>query len=231
MADKQLSSCRGNILVLMRVWDLPVRIVHGLVVMLVALSWITAGNGWLGSHKISGYAILTLVIFRIYWGVCGSSTAQFAHFLYSPKAVIRYVCAPRPREKHAFLGHNPLGGWSVIALLLALLLQVGLGLFSVDVDGLESGPFSTHVSFETGRRIAALHGIGFNILLVLICLHVAAVLVHLLFERNNLIVPMLTGIKRVPCTQAQSVSFAGPWRALVGLAASILLMVVLVYAL
>src|SRR5262249_49755834 len=131
---------------------------HGLFVLLVSLSWYTGKNGLLTEHRVFGYAILTLVLFRIYWGFGGSSTARFAQFVRGPRSVLRYVRAfCRHEEPPTCLGHNPLGAWNVIALLFLLLLQCTLGLFAVDVDGLGSGPLAAYVRFETGRQVARVH--------------------------------------------------------------------------
>src|SRR5690242_17048402 len=158
-----------------RVWDVPTRLVHWLIVVLVAVSWFTAENRWLAAHRLTGYAVLSLVLFRIYWGFRGSTTARFAHFVRGPRAVTRYVRSFFTASAHGpVLGHNPIGGWSVLTLLSLLLLQTGLGLFSVDEYGIESGPLAAHVSFAAGRRLAGLHAVVFNILLLFICMHVAA---------------------------------------------------------
>src|SRR5262249_18990857 len=112
-----------------RVWDVPVRVAHWLLVLLVALSWISAERGWLHWHKILGDATLSLIIFRVYWGLCVSETARFAHFLRGPKAVLRYArTMGRVNRPHSDLGHNPLGGWNVIALLVVLFVQSGSGI-------------------------------------------------------------------------------------------------------
>lgn len=141
-------------------------------------------------HRYSGYAILGLVAFRVLWGCVGSSTARFAGFVRSPAATLRYLRGEKARP-----GHNPLGAWSVLAMLGLLALQVGLGLFAVDVDGFESGPLSDRVSFDAGRLAAEWHEVVFNGLLVLIALHVAAVVAYLVFRRDNLIWPMITGAR------------------------------------
>ena len=126
-----------------RLWDLPVRLFHWALVALIVCAWWTAENHLISWHRLTGYAILTLVLFRIVWGFLGSTTARFSHFLRGPGAVGAYVGGHmfrRGSPGHA--GHNPLGGWSVVGMLGLLLLQVLLGFFSVDVDGLESGPFA-----------------------------------------------------------------------------------------
>ena len=131
----------------MRVWDLPTRLVHWLVVLGVALSWWTGETGRLEWHRWSGYGLLGLVAFRIYWGFFGSSTARFRQFLRGPRTVIGYLRGAWPPAP----GHNPLGALSVLALLALLATQIVLGLFAVDVDGIESGPLSLYVSFDAGR--------------------------------------------------------------------------------
>lgn len=197
-----------------RIWDLPVRIGHWLVVALVAFSWLSAKQGWIGWHKFSGYAILSFVLFRIYWGFAGSSTARFSHFLKGPKVVGRYIRAFFSRSTYtASLGHNPLGGWSIVAMLLVLALQTGLGLFAIDEYGIEGGPLSSYVSFDTGRQIAGWHATVFNLLLFFIALHVAAIVIYFLFKRENLVAPMLTGSKRAIQSDA-GLSFATAKRAL-----------------
>ncbi|MET0293753.1 MAG: cytochrome b/b6 domain-containing protein, partial [Phenylobacterium sp.] len=177
-----------------RLWDLPTRLFHWLLVGLVAFSWFTVETGRLPWHRYSGYAILGLIVFRLIWGVVGSSTARFASFVKGPAAVARYARSLFAKGHAALPGHNPMGGWSVAAMLALLALQVGMGLFVVDDDtGFESGPLSGYVSYERGLELGEWHEIMFNVLLVLIGLHLAAVLFYLLFKRENLISAMLTG--------------------------------------
>lgn len=179
---------RTNVLV----WDVPVRIVHWALVALVAFSWWSAENGELAWHRYSGYALLGLVTFRLYWGFAGSSTARFRSFVRGPRAILAHLRTARIRAPSP-PGHNPLGALSVLALLLLLVTQIGLGLFAVDVDGIESGPLSHLVSFAAGRACAELHEDLFDVLFVFICLHVVAVLLHVFYKRDNLIAAMLHG--------------------------------------
>ena len=195
-----------------RIWDAPTRLVHWLLVALVAFSWWTAENGRMDWHRYSGYAVLGALVFRIYWGIVGSDTARFANFVKGPRAVAQYL-----RDKSAIVGHNPLGALSVIALLVLLITQVGLGLFAVDVDGLESGPLSHLVSFDEGREYAKSHELVFNILLAFIALHIAAVLFYLIIKRDNLIAPMIIGAKNW-AANAPQLKFASWWIALPGIA-------------
>ncbi len=177
-----------------RIWDWPVRLTHWLFVLCIAVSWWSAEQRAMDWHRYSGYTLLGLLIFRIYWGFAGSSTARFSQFLRHPRQIIEYL--REPRYTHRDAGHNPLGGWSVAAMLTMMFAQVGIGLFVSDVDGLESGLLSHLVSFDTSRTLADVHEIVFNIILTLIALHIAAVLFYLLVKRDNLIGAMLTGRSR-----------------------------------
>ena len=148
-------------------------------------------------HQYSGYSLLALVSFRIYWGFFGSSTARFRQFVRGPRTVVNYLKG----RWAAMPGHNPLGALSVVALLGLLLVQIALGLFAVDVDGIESGPLSTYVSFDTGRVAADWHDTVFDLLLWLIGLHVAAVLYYLFFRKENLVATMFHGQRAFPDAQ------------------------------
>lgn len=181
----------------MRVWDGPTRIVHWALVAGVAFSWWSAEAHRLDWHRASGLFVLMLLLFRLVWGFVGSDTARFARFMRGPAVTWRYARTLPDRAAEAAVGHNPLGGWSIVAMLLALIAQVGLGLFAIDEDGLESGPLSDLVSYEAGRQAAGLHEASFNILLALIVLHVAAILFYALYKRRDLIGPMITGHARL----------------------------------
>jgi cytochrome b len=171
-------------------------------------------------HRYSGYTMLGLLVFRIYWGLAGSSTARFARFLGSPRAVLDYLRLPRERRMHV-VGHTPLGSWSVIALLLAMIVQVTLGLFATDIDGLESGPLSHLVSFDGGRAFAEAHELSFDVLIALAAAHVVAILFYLFYDRNDLTSPMLSGRRRVGGQQPEEsggMRAAPVWRLWTGVA-------------
>lgn len=195
-----------------RVWDLPVRLFHWLLIPLMAFSWWSAEEGRLDWHRLSGYAVLTLIVFRLAWGVIGSDTARFSRFLKGPRGIGAYL---GKKSDEPTLGHNPLGGWSVLAMLLLLAAQVVLGLFAIDVDGIESGPLAVFVSFEQGRIAAEAHHLTFNILLALIALHVLAVIYYALFQRQNLIGPMITGRKALAADPARAPKIAPFWLAII----------------
>jgi cytochrome b len=168
-------------------WDLPIRLYHWLLAALIAFSWWSVQTHHTDWHIWSGCAILTLLIFRLLWGVVGSSTARFSSFVRGPKAVLRYL-----RGEWSGIGHTPLGALSVVALLAAVAVQVGLGLISEDEDGLYAGPLASLVGIGTSEGARDLHELWFNVVLALILLHVAAILFYRL-RGKHLTKPMITG--------------------------------------
>ena len=173
-----------------RVWDLPTRLFHWTLVVLVGLSWWSAENDQQDLHLYLGYGLLSLLLFRIGWGVAGSSTARFSSFVRGPGAVVRYV---RNRFHWPLAGHAPLGALSVLALLAMLFVIVGTGLFAADEDGLFSGPLAYLVSLGVSDTMTELHEELFDVLLALVGLHVAAILLYRLALGRNLLGPMITG--------------------------------------
>jgi cytochrome b len=172
------------------VWDLPTRLFHWLLVALIGFSWWSVKNGHVEWHVRSGIAILTLLVFRLLWGIFGSSTARFANFIRGPREILSYL---RDMKGWRAVGTNPLGALSVIALLAVTYVQVGLGLVNVDDDGLVEGPLAPLVSVDTSELAHDLHHDLFNVLLVLIGLHVAAIVFYRVALGKKLTKPMITG--------------------------------------
>ena len=168
-------------------WDLPVRLFHWTLVALIAFSWWSVKNHHTDWHIWSGISILTLLIFRLLWGLVGSSTARFANFVRGPRQVLRYL-----RGDWRGIGHTPLGALSVVALMLATAVQVGLGLFNEDDDGLYAGPLANFLRPDTTDKIREFHEFNFNILLGLIALHVGAIIFYRI-RGKHLTKPMITG--------------------------------------
>jgi cytochrome b len=177
-----------------RVWDGPVRLFHWAVVLIVLAQWASAEWNLLSMdwHFRLGYVMLGLVIWRVLWGFFGSENARFAHFLRGPAAIASYAPTTLERKPDAMAGHNPLGGWAVIALLAVLLVQAGSGLFSSD-DIFRFGPLAERVSADTMDVMSDLHETLTDVLIALIAVHLAAIGWHLAWKRENLITPMITG--------------------------------------
>ncbi len=181
----------------MRVWDMPVRLFHWAIVLLVVLSYVSIQKSWMDIHFLSGETILALLLFRIAWGFVGSDTARFGQFVKSPLAALRSLAKFGRREPDDQVGHNAVGGWMVLLLLLLLLVQTGTGLLSND-DVLVDGPLRHLITKELSDRITTIHAFNFNILLGAVCLHLLAITAYAVVKRHNLVRPMITGRKRLP---------------------------------
>ena len=147
-------------------------------------------------HFWSGYAILTLILFRIAWGFVGSTTARFTDFVKGPSAAIAHLRDLLGRGRPREAGHNPVGGAMVVALLLAVLLQVATGFFSADTDtGMVNGPLALLAADKWVERATSFHKFWINVLLWMVALHVLAAIIYLVWKRQNLIGAMVTGRK------------------------------------
>lgn len=200
-----------------RVWDLPVRVFHWVLVLLIVSQIVTVsiGGNAMEYHMLGGYAILALVVFRILWGLLGTPTARFSDFVRGPLAVLRYARSLASKQPEKTVGHNPLGGWSVMAMLLSLLVQAVSGLF-VDDEIMTTGPLWKYVSEDTASLANVIHETNATVLLTLICIHLAAILFYLLRKKENLIKPMFTGSKQLADSSSESLRPAqGVFRALV----------------
>ena len=187
-------------------WDIPTRVFHWTLVAAVALAWWSAEQERYDIHEWTGYTVLVLVVSRIVWGFVGSVHSRFTDFVAGPGRVRAYLQgqgSPTP-------GHNPLGGWSVLALLTLLLLQAVSGLFNSD-DILFSGPLYYAASGELRDTMGQVHDVAFNILLGLVALHVLVVLYHQLILRDGMIRAMLVGTAPGRTGEAAPVAI---WKAL-----------------
>lgn len=181
------------------VWDLPTRLFHWTLAALVGVSWWSGETGGLAftTHTLAGSAILALVLFRLGWGVVGGEYARFSSFVRGParvRASLRELLAPTPQREP---GHNPLGGWMILALLVSLTLQVFTGLCAND-DIMNEGPWAARVGDDWSDRLSALHEANFALLLGLVGLHVAAIVYHRLRKGENLTRAMITGYQSLP---------------------------------
>ena len=201
-----------------RIWDLPTRIFHWVLVALVVVCYLSGDNGRFDIHIPAGQALLVLVFARVLWGFVGSEPSRFRAFVRPVGEIVAYARTLGKRAPGHHPGHNPLGGLSVVAMLAVLLLQAGLGMFAVDVDGLHEGPLSFLVSYDAAREAAELHEDVVDVLLVLVGLHVAAILFYRVFKRERLVKPMVTGRATLPAAGRPPPRLVSAWRALLVLA-------------
>ncbi|VCU71848.1 hypothetical protein PIGHUM_03938 [Pigmentiphaga humi] len=173
-----------------RVWDLPTRLFHWLLVACVigAFATIKAGGLWAEYHMLFGYSVLGLILFRIVWGLVGSANARFSRFVRGPGSVLGYLRGRLPRTP----GHNPLGALSVIAMILLLGYQAVTGLFANDEIFMQ-GPLAALVDTRLSDQLTRLHKLDELPILILLGLHIAAVLWYRLVKKQKLIGAMVTG--------------------------------------
>ncbi len=178
-----------------RVWDLPVRLFHWALALSIVLGiiFVKIGGNAIEWHAYCGYVTLTLVMFRIIWGFVGSWHARFLNFVPSPKRLIAYLRG----QTDGGLGHNPLGAFSVLALLLTVLIQALTGLFADD-DIFFQGPLAKYASNSTVAFLTSVHHFNQYIIFALVSLHLLAIFYYLLVKKDNLIQPMITGDKNAP---------------------------------
>jgi len=187
-----------------RIWDLPTRVFHAALAVLVTAAIVTAklGDDWMAWHLRCGEAVLTLLAFRWAWGLVGGRWSRFASFLPSPTRVAR---ALRGRgDVQASAGHGALGALSVWTFLLLLSLQVATGLVADD-DIATTGPLNSQVSRHLAQRASGWHaGWGADLIMALIALHLAAIAWYTLRRREPLLRAMWTGDKRLPAATPAS---------------------------
>ena len=185
MADSKSTNIRRRHV---RVWDLPVRVFHWLIVGLLVVSFVTGhvGGNAMRIHELSGFSILTLVLFRLSWGFLGSTHARFSSFVRGFAAARSYTAVLWSGSSAVYTGHNPLGGWMVVALL-ALAAAAGL-----------SGWLSITDRFWGVEWLQELHEALANMLYLFVGLHLAGVFFTSWRHRENLVAAMMTGCKRAP---------------------------------
>ena len=178
----------------LRIWDLPTRLFHWLLVVCIvgAVICVNIGGNLMQWHAYFGYAALSLVLFRVLWGFIGAVHSRFTTFVPTPQRLIAFLSG----KEGSGLGHNPLGSLSVIALLLLVGIQASTGLFTDD-DIAFQGPLAKHVSNATVSLLGSIHALNSNILFGLIGLHLLAIAYYQWVKRESILRPMIQGDKEV----------------------------------
>ncbi|WP_299802156.1 cytochrome b/b6 domain-containing protein [uncultured Shewanella sp.] len=205
-------------LVKVKVWDIPTRIFHWGMLCLLGGLWWTADAGEMEWHQILAYALMVLVAVRLIWGIIGSDTARFSHFVHSPKTVINYLGKTRREGISSSIGHNPVGGYMVITLITLICVQLISGLFATD-EIFTEGPLYSFVSSDTASWLTWLHKKNFDLILVLATVHVFAVGVHMM-KGDKILGAMFSGYKKLPKSKLvesniEELTFASFFKAIV----------------
>lgn len=197
-----------------KVWDIGVRLFHWTLVLLFAVSYLTGEDESL-VHIYAGYGVIALIVFRLVWGGVGTRYARFTDFVRGPRATMDYARSMLSGKPARYLGHNPLGGWMVIALLLSLAGACWSGLEAYAVEG--HGPLAQQESFFIQSAFAdddedeeehdkenggdefweEVHEVLSNLTLLLVVLHIAGVVVASVIHREKLVKSMIDGYKNV----------------------------------
>ncbi|GAA0694266.1 cytochrome b/b6 domain-containing protein [Marinobacterium maritimum] len=178
------------------VWDIYVRLFHWSLAASILFAWWSGeqGGNWMEWHMYAGYSVLTLVLFRLLWGFAGSYYARFSEFVRSPVHTLKYSLQLAKRQEPHYIGHNPLGGWMVLLLLLLSAAQAGTGLFAND-EIFTEGPLVHLVSYDLSVELTRWHKLIFDGLLIAIGLHLLGVITHQVFKGEKLVQAMLHGRK------------------------------------
>lgn len=177
-----------------RIWDLPLRIFHWLLVAAMITAFVTAkiGGNAMVWHGRAGLTIIGLLVFRVVWGFVGSFNSRFASFVRGPAAIRSYL-----QGRWQGSGHNPLGALSVLAMLAALATQAATGLFANDDVAFE-GYLYPLVTAAVSEQVTGIHKLLEPALILLVLLHLGAIAFYTHIKKESLVLPMITGWKDVP---------------------------------
>jgi len=208
------------------VWDLPLRVFHWALVLLFVVAYLSGSRpGYYTVHKASGYAILGLLVFRLIWGFIGSGPARFASFVKGPAAAFGHLKELLQRQHRPLPGHNPLGGWAVLAILVLMAVQILSGLFATTFD--YEGPLANLLSDAGQDMMAGLHAFTVNLLLAVLAVHLIGIAATSLLGRENLVASMIHGRKQLPVADLAAVRLASWWRAAIAVGIAVLAVVLI----
>jgi cytochrome b len=197
------------------VWDLPTRLFHWSLVLLVGLNLFVIGpRGGLSTviHFVLGYVIAGLLLFRFFWGFIGSPRSRFRDFVRPWPKLRAYLARLLRFDPPHSIGHNPVGGWMILGLLGLLLLMVVTGLFGANRRA--AGPFAPLLGAGSAGLMGELHSLLSSVLIAFIIVHVTGVLAEWMLTGENLIRSMITGRKRLAEAEAAAEPPVAPvWRA------------------
>lgn len=194
------------------VWDLPLRLYHWALVLLFVVAYVGGSRlGYYGLHKSAGYGILGLLVFRLIWGFVGPEPARFASFIKGPAAALGHLKELLRRQHRPLPGHNPMGGWAVVAILALVLVQTVSGLFATTFD--YEGPLARLLPDAGQDMMARLHAFNMNLLLVLLAIHLLGIAVTSVLGRENLVASMIHGRKELQVSDLAAVRQVPRWLA------------------
>ncbi|MEM7259195.1 MAG: cytochrome b/b6 domain-containing protein [Pseudomonadota bacterium] len=183
---------------MIKIWDIWVRLFHWSLVITVGFLLISGetGAGFFDWHRLAGEIALALILFRLAWGIVGSSNASISALIRSPKAALTHLRDLTRRNPHQERGHNAAGGWAVFAMLLLILVQATTGLFISDDEGWVHGALHGIVSTDLSDSLYNLHHQVAGLIKLLVIVHIVMIAVYFVVGRQNLVKPMITGVMK-----------------------------------
>lgn len=180
---------------LIKIWDIWIRLFHWTLAVSVVFLLYTGltGEFFFDWHRQIGELVLLLIVFRIVWGLVGSSNARLSRLIRSPVESLIHLKHLAGREVPLEREHNAAGAWAVLAMILMLGTQAVTGLFIADEDEFVEGALYGSTSSEVSDLMYKIHHINAELIQVLLLLHVGMVIVYGLYAKRNLVIPMLTG--------------------------------------
>jgi len=196
------------------VWDAWTRLFHWLLAAAVIFLIFSGRTGefFFDWHRYAGEFVLALVLFRLAWGVVGSSNIRLTQLFTNPLNAVRHLLDLARRRAHVARGHNAAGAWAVVIMLVLVAVQATTGLFIADEDELLEGALYGNFNSSTTALLFRIHHINSELLTVVVCVHVVMILLYKVLARQNLLWPMITGRMRWPTyTSLPEVVFQKFW--------------------
>ena len=180
---------------MIRVWDLWIRLFHWSLAFSVGFLLLSGetGTGFFDWHRLVGEFVLALIVFRILWGVVGSSNARLIRLVAPPSSVIHHLLLLLKRHTTPERGHNAAGGWAVIAMLLLISLQALTGIFIADEDELVEGRWYGVLPDNISNFFYEVHQFNADLIQIIVVVHLVAITSYFVLQKRNLVTPMLTG--------------------------------------
>jgi len=177
------------------IWDVWTRLFHWSLVLCVLFLLFSGktGNGFYDWHRYAGEAVVALLLFRLFWGVCGSTNARLSALISRPSRSIDHLLLLFRRELPPERGHNAAGGWAVLTMLVLLSIQALTGLFIADEEELLEGAFYQSISVEWSEELLSVHYFNSGLIISIVVLHALMIIVYRVWGKTNLVSAMISG--------------------------------------
>ena len=178
-------------------------------------------------HRPVGEIVLALIVFRLCWGLLGSSNVRLASLIHHPRHALSHLASLFKRQVSDTRGHNAAGAWAIVIMLISLTTQAVTGMFIADEDELIEGAFYGAINGDLTDWLYRIHHLNAELIIAVVSIHVVMVFVYWLYAGKNLILPMITGRMRWTSDNPPDEVFFQRWW--VGLACLLVVVIALGY--